>query len=110
MQRLLRASYGKWRKTRKDGPDLRRVVAQPLSEKGEGAKRSAAKALQAKFVLNSIAQDPRGRPLLADPPLHTLRHHRGPYAGSSLSDASNGVCATGTQGTGSPEQAIGRTP
>ena len=33
MQCLLRASYGKWRNTRKDGPDLRRVVARPASGK-----------------------------------------------------------------------------
>src|SRR2546425_8475954 len=33
MKRPLRASYGKWRKTRKDGPDLGRVVARPPSGK-----------------------------------------------------------------------------
>src|SRR5215510_11461940 len=44
MQRLLRASCGKWRKTRQDGPDLGRVDARPPSEQEEGCH---AKTVQA---------------------------------------------------------------
>src|SRR5215470_12962656 len=33
MKCLLRASYGKWRKTGQDGPDLGRMIAQPPSGK-----------------------------------------------------------------------------